>query len=178
MGDSLVFDKDLRFESERLSFRGVSQSDSDRLFGWRSSPHVFSHARTPQPPERTEHDIWFAGYLANSQSLRLIINEKVSDKDIGLLALDARQDGVELSYYLGEESAQGKGYMKEALSGLLDYLKANTNLQSLLAESRLDNHASVALIEGLGGKLQSKHHCDDHDWARYAIRIKGEGDKS
>jgi len=175
MPKKTIFSKDDTFESKRLYFRSVKEGDGELLFKWRCTPHVYEHARTAQAPSREEHDRWFARHMNNIFSVRYIIVEKSSGSELGVVACDSDDEHCELSYYLGEPSAQGKGYMKEALVTLFNHLATQYEIGRLMAETRADNLASIALIEKLGGVLFDEYSAENFVWRKYQIPLGKKG---
>jgi len=174
MRDLVEFRNDIGFESERLRLVPIDIADLDKLFDWRCSPHVCAYSRTSSKPTRAEHEMWFKNYLDNPHSLRMMIVSKDTGRGIGIVACDVKNNEYELSYYLGDPDAQGKGYMLEALKAFVASLHSNYFLTDLIAEVRTDNVASVVLLDKLGGVVTKEYDADEKTWLQYAILLTDE----
>jgi len=78
-----------------------------------------------------------------------IINH--SGNFIGVLGLDQGEAGPELGYWLGEQY-WGQGYMSEAASAALEWLFANSDIQTVTSGAYTFNPASLAIQYKLGFK--------------------------
>ena len=167
----IIFSKGDKLCSDRLSFRSIGEAELELILHWRSQSHVYEHARNPLPPNRTEHINWYKKQLRRDDSLRMVISEINSGTDIGIVAVDYTDNWYVLSYYLGEENAQGKGYMGEALRTFLTHLSSEYGLESVKAEVTDDNLASIALIKKLGGQQVDKECEDAKTWLHFEIPL-------
>ncbi len=82
---------------------------------------------------------------------------------------------VDVWYVLGDRTARGKGYGREAVRLLVDHLYATTSVERVGATCDVENVASYRLVEGLGfrreGTLRSAlfHHGRWHDVYVYGV---------
>ncbi len=89
--------------------------------------------------ETLENWIWFTYWF---------IIRKSDKKIIGTLAFNGKPNSnkeVEIGYALGKEY-EHKGYMTQALTGLLQWVKQNTEVKYIIAETKLDNYSSQNLL--------------------------------
>jgi len=94
-------------------------------------------------------------YLKDNQNCIYLIELEEERKVIGTISLDSDElrygiSSTMISYYL-DESYTGKGYMKEALASVIDYLFSLGN-DVISARVFADNIASYKLLHKLGFK--------------------------
>lgn len=138
-------------ETSRLILRKPEISDVDDYLEFANSEFVQRYnAMSPVTKEKTEDAF---GKAADDLSA-LVIELKSTGKVIGMIYIqeDSLRYGVaskEFSYLLREEESR-KGYMKEALHALIDYLFEAEQLSCVAARCFLPNVASQRLLESLG----------------------------
>lgn len=139
------------FETSRLILRKPETTDVNDYLEFVNSEFVQRYnAMTPVTREKAE-----AEFASAKDDDRIVAMESKADhKVIGVIFTqeDSIRYGVaskEISYFLREE-ASGKGYMKEALHGLIGHLFASQQLSCVAARCFLPNIASQRLLESLG----------------------------
>ena len=139
------------FETQRLILRKPQITDVEEYMTFVNSAFVNRYnAMTPVTWEKAESQ--FAN--ASDDLSALAIELKESGKIIGMIytgedSLRYGVDSKEFSYFLREEEA-GKGYMKEALRALIQYLFTEEQLTCVSARCFVPNVASQRLLESLG----------------------------
>ena len=139
------------FETQRLILRKPQLTDVEEYMTFVNSAFVNRYnAMTPVTREKAESQ--FAN--ASDDLSALAIELKESGKIIGMIytgedSLRYGVDSKEFSYFLREEEA-GKGYMKEALRALIQYLFTEEQLTCVSARCFVPNVASQRLLESLG----------------------------
>ena len=113
--------------TERLTIRPITESD------WKSI-----------------RNIWID---FNKSEYVIYDNEKNTDSDdvIGFISLNIRNGGYEIGYGFLERF-QGKGYAKESLVSVLDYMK-EIGAKQIYAGTALKNIPSVRLLKSVGFEL-------------------------
>lgn len=140
-------------ETERLILRMPQVQDVDEYMEFCNSEFVMRYnAMTPRTRER----VFFQ--FSQSEGDTLLMVHKAESKVIGQICIedDSLRYGVaskELSYFIREEFSR-QGYMKEALTALINYLFETQNLQCIAARAFEPNVASRRLLASLG------FHCD------------------
>lgn len=138
-------------ETPRLILRKPELGDVDDYMEFVNSEFVMRYnAMTPTTKEKAAAR--FAEDPGDGSSM--VMELKETGKVIGMVFTgdDSLRWGVasrELSYFLREEEAR-KGYMKEALHGLICHLFGTENLTCIAARSFAPNTASRKLLESLG----------------------------
>ena len=167
-------------EGFSLRLRAPQPADMLTLFGWYNDPE------TVAPFDRFSLDTYeeFESALANGpddpQSLapRFVVERKDNGQVIGFVGHYRAHPVLELTdvwYVLGERGERGKGYGREAVGLLVDYLFHASELARVGATCDVENAPSYRLLERLGfrreGTLHAAlfHHGTWHDVAIYGI---------
>ncbi len=139
------------FTTERLILRKPELKDLDDYMEFVNTEFVNRYnAMTPVTREKAQ-----ARFAEIPDDLSTIAMElKDTGKVIGMIYTDedSLRYGVasrEFSYFLREEEAR-KGYMKEAMSALIDYFFTEEKLDCVAARCFAPNVASQRLLEALG----------------------------
>ncbi len=136
--------------SDRLTYREISEKDSETLVAWRSDPEVYKYFLSAHKITLEEHLNWyFNRYLQDDDRIDYIACEQTSGEPIGVFGIKKRRDGAEVSYLLKKQS-QGKGYAGEAVCWLMETAKATWGIAKAIAEIHLENTPSIRLAERLG----------------------------
>ena len=139
-----------QIETERLTLRGICETDTDIIVKWRSDPEVYRYFGSPHPLTAREHERWFREIYSNDANRwDWLALEKTYKKPVGVFGL--KRDGhesVEVSYLLAPE-AQHRGYAGEALESLLAWAKEYCGVRTAYANIHRDNVASLRFIERL-----------------------------
>ena len=138
-------------ETERLILRKPEEKDVDDYMEFVNSEFVNRYnAMTPVTREKAQARFREAGDDLSTIAIEL----KETGKVIGMIYTDedSLRYGVaskEFSYFLREEEAR-RGYMKEALSALIDHFFTEEKLSCVAARCFAPNVASQRLLESLG----------------------------
>lgn len=141
----------MHLETARLIIRKPTPEDVDEYAAIRNSEFVQRYnVFSDRPREQIIKD--FSD--GSGEGDGLIMESKASGCVIGAIFVD--EDSIrygvaskELSYFLGEGYSR-QGYMKEALSAVVDYLFEKEKLACIAARSFAPNTASRKLLESLG----------------------------
>lgn len=137
-------------ETKRLILRKPQLKDVDDYMEFVNSEFVLQYnAMSAVTREKAEAS--FAN--AKDDFSTIAIERKDTGKVIGMIyteedSLRYMVASKEFSYFLREEESR-KGYMKEALSALIDYLFQQENLDCVAARCFVPNVASQRLLESL-----------------------------
>lgn len=113
--------------------------DAELMRYWSSAPHATIEESAAYLTPPVDHDQW------RGWSITLLGD----DRAIGTLGASTRRVGVAEIGYLLVRSAWGRGYAREAVTGLIDLLFAEGN-RRVFADADPDNVASIGLLESLG----------------------------
>jgi RimJ/RimL family protein N-acetyltransferase len=169
---------DLEGSSVRL--RVLRPDDYPLLLGWYNDPEVVA------PFDRFSVDTTESFVAAvesgpsdpRSLAPRYVVERLETPGPIGFVGhYEAHPilEYVDVWYVLGDRTARGKGFGREAVRLLVDHLYATTSVERVGATCDVDNGASYRLLEGLAfrreGTLRSAlfHHGHWHDVYVYGI---------
>ena len=167
-------------EGASTRLRPPRSADLMTLFGWYNDPE------TVAPFDRFSVDTFeeFEGALnaapedPRSLAPRFVVERKSDGRILGFVGHYQAHPVLTLTdvwYVLGEKGERGKGYGREAVGLLVDYLFHEFNLARVGATCDASNVPSYKLLERLGlrreGTLRSAlfHHEAWHDVAVYGI---------
>ena len=163
--------------TERLVLRLANQSDVPAIINFYSSNKAhFAPYHPLWPTNYLTQEFWearVAQYQAefrNGQSLRLFIFPKHEPETIfGNANFTTIQRGVAQSCNLGynlSASAQGQGYMHEALVAALAYVFGTLQLHRVMAQYLPSNQRSANVLKNLGFEVEG--------FARQYLLLSGE----
>jgi len=144
----------LKLDTSRLTIVGINEINMPMLIEY----FVDNHTHLKQgggfvPSTEEEIQIVFDNWLeniGNDVEIRFFII--LEDKIIGIIGITNIVRGAFQAAYLGynlAENRQGKGYMTEALSAVIELAFSALNLHRLMANYRPNNFASGKVLEKL-----------------------------
>ncbi len=139
-----------RIETRRLLLRPPERADAPAIRGYLAQEHVRQYNCLGKLPTVEELE----RILLHEPEKQFSIVRKEDGLVLGHIGLEEdalrfRVKSVSLDYYLGEAHTR-KGYMLEALDGLLRYLFLREGMEAVSALAFVENSASIALLEKLG----------------------------
>lgn len=139
-----------RIETERLLLRPPERADAPEVRELIAQEHVRRYNVFGKLPDVVEME----ELLLKEPGSQLSMVLKESGKVIGHIGVEGdhlrhRVESVCLDYYLGEEYAR-RGYMFEALEGLIRHLFLCEGMELISARVFVENQASAGLLEKLG----------------------------
>ncbi|WP_369348725.1 GNAT family N-acetyltransferase [Stenotrophomonas sp. JAG2] len=151
----MPFDPTLQLESARLVLTPIRATDAQALFAIQSDRAGMRYWNHPAWTDLKQAYVQILDDLAALDAgtqLKLAIRERVDGPLLGIVvvfAIDETSRRGEIGYHLAP-SAQGKGYMHEALSRFVAYLFDVLRLRRLEAEIDPRNAPSAKVLERLG----------------------------
>ena len=139
----------MRIETKRLILRAPQTADVDDYMAFCNTEFVLRYnAMMPRTSEQIRKR------FAVEQRDTLVIEHKADGKVIGEISIedDSVRWGVEskeLSYFISEAYSR-KGYMREALGAVINYLFVTEAIECVAARCFAPNTASLALLKSLG----------------------------
>jgi RimJ/RimL family protein N-acetyltransferase len=167
-------------EGYHLRLRAPRRADTLTLFNWYNDPETVAPFDRFTVDTLSDFETALAGAAEDPQSLapRFVVERKSDDRVLGFVGHYRAHPVLELTdvwYVLGERSERGKGYGREAVGLLVDYLFHAMPIQRVGATVDVENVPSFKLLERLGfrreGVLVSAlfHHGTWHDVAVYGV---------
>lgn len=144
----------MMLKTERLTVRHISADD------WKSIKEIWldfnatAFSQYDKPHNTDDEDVraritkWAK---ANSGKEHMFFAVCIGETVIGYIAFNARENGYEIGYCF-HSAYHGKGYAKESLKALFDYLRT-TGITKFTAGTALNNIPSVSLLKSLGFEL-------------------------
>ena len=160
------------FETTRLRVRRFADKDADALYAYRNDPTVNRYQLW------ADQDRASIGRFVQIQAqqpvkvgmwLQLAVADNTSDELLGDVAFRLHADGDDIDTVSAEigfslaAANQGKGYMTEALQGLLGYL-FGLPVRRVFAQSDARNHASQRVMARAG--LRPEAHFVADYWSK------------
>ena len=142
-------------QTERLILKGISEEDIDFIFQQFSNDEVNRYLYDAEPT-KTRQDAEDIVHMYTQQkeikAYRWIITLKSDNTKIGTLGFhiwNRETSSCEIGYDM-QPHYWGKGYGKEAVKAMLEYIGPTLKLQTVTACIYKDNAASLALAQSLG----------------------------
>jgi len=139
----------------RVALRWLTESDAGALFGIFSNPAVMRYWSTLPMSDVAQAKKLVADIQEGFRTRRLFqwgVVRLEDDRVIGtctLFAINESQGRAEIGYALGREF-WGHGYMKEALTALVDFAFGKLGMRRLEADVDPRNAGSLHAVERLG----------------------------
>jgi len=161
-------------EDIRVRLRAIERDDLSLLRDWRNA--VVRYCREWRPLGMADQDAWFARITGPDRERHVMFLIEVdgvlsSPQPIGVCGFtdhDWRCRRADVSLYIGEPSAMGHGFGRDALAALLDFGFCEMGLNRVIAEVFEFNNASLRLFEGFGfrreGVLRAHHYTEGRWW--------------
>lgn len=170
----------LPINTDRLVIRAFRVDDATAFHGWRNDADVARYTLWdyPYPVEQAEA---FCARMAAAEPFpegeyyQVMIEERVSGLAVGDIGIGngmPNTGAIRIGYSLSP-TVHGKGYMTEALRGLLPVLVTSLGIKRFTADIDVRNPASGRVLERLGFKAGPVHEkrtfvkgewCDEVDY--------------
>ncbi|MGR3436435.1 MAG: GNAT family N-acetyltransferase [Shimia sp.] len=154
----------VRIETERLTLRPPVHADYRQWAALRSASRDFLAPWEPAwaPDHLTRKSFTHRGYwvqrsIASGNAVPVFLFRRADQALVGAITLDNVQRGPSqsgtLGYWIGADHAR-RGYMREAIAGLVHHAFTELDLSRLQAACLPENRASRGLLERLGFKYE------------------------
>lgn len=149
-GDSLP-----TIDAPRVQLRWLTGEDVDAVFAVFSDPGMMRYWSTPAMSDRAEAEAYVARIhegFGNKSLFQWGVERKVDGQVLGtctLFHIDSANARAELGYGLGS-AYWSKGYMKEALTALVQFAFGTLRLRRLEADVDPRNEKSLRILGRLG----------------------------
>ena len=146
---------------DRIYLRPLEPADADANYGfWLNDPQVCrfnAHHRFPY----TRADLldYIEGLRGAHDRLVLAIVEREGDRHVGnisLQSIDPLERSAEFAIVIGEKSAWGKGFSKEAARLIIGHGFAELNLHRIYCGTSADNLPMQKLALAMGFSLEGR----------------------
>lgn len=149
-------------ESKRLRIRALEPQDIDIIYSWENDPEVWEISSTIAPYskyllqkylEQAHFDIY------QTKQMRLMIDLKEKENhyrsigSIDLFEFDPFHNRIGIGILIKESADRQKGYAREALDILLDYLFRILSVHQVYCNIMADNKPSLELFKKHGFRI-------------------------
>ncbi len=132
-------------ETERLTLRPPRHADVNAIAVLANDRRIAENtARIPHPYGVNDAEQFVAS--ANKRAGEACFVIMLDDTLIGACAVDPREDGPEIGYWLGA-SYWGRGFATEAVRAVIDHAFGDLQHETLQAGARVSNPASRRVLE-------------------------------
>jgi len=144
-----------RLETERLLLRAVEHADLPALFDINGDDDVTRYLPYTSWRDQADAQAWYARIAARHElgsAMQFAVIDKRSNTVVGsclLFNLDEANEHVEVGYVLGK-AHWGNGFMREAVTALIDYAFDRLRMRRVEAIADPRNTPSDRLLSSLG----------------------------
>lgn len=125
----------------------VCEDDMWDIFEWYNDRVSLENSLSRQVLTKKNHQKWFLKSMDSFRCIMLL--GKIESKKVGVLRFDGTNGVYKTSINLNPKD-RGRGYGYHLLQGGIDYMIKNKNFQSLYAEIKPYNIASIKIFERAG----------------------------
>lgn len=143
----------------RIRLRAIEPSDEDILFKWENDQSIWQVSNTLAPFSREILRQYLSQAhldIFQSRQLRLVIESLTGNTPVGMIDLfdfDPHHQRAGIGILIGETSERGKGYAKDALTTLLNYVFTVLLLNQVFCSIDESNIVSLNLFKNAGFRI-------------------------
>ena len=144
------------FVSGRLSYKGIVESDQPVIVGWRSNKNLLKYSVDTTPASFEKQEIWFNAYKNDNSRFDYVISRNSDRKKIGIIGLkdiDYENHTGYISYLIGEQDEQSKGYATEAVMTIVQFAYDKMAINTFYFVIHPENIASLKVADKIGAKI-------------------------
>lgn len=147
---------------EKIYLRPLEKDDYKLTIKWRNdmeiTPLVISH---PFPITEEMEKSWFENVITDISNKRIYFSicEKSNNENIGMVFLSDINWINRTCYFhilIGDKSSRGKGYGKEVLEIIINYVFHTLNLRKITLQVVRNNKPAISLYEKKGFKIEGE----------------------
>ncbi|CAE6845093.1 GNAT family N-acetyltransferase [Paraburkholderia domus] len=136
-----------------VRIRTLTEADLRETLEWRNRNGVRQNFKHSAALEWNQHHAWFLSYRDKPDDIIFIAEHVASGKKVGQVAIysiDYAGGRAEIGRFVAAPAFQGKGLMREAITGLMGFAKQELRLNSLYLEVIETNERAYQLYSKLG----------------------------
>lgn len=144
--------------TDRLYLNNITEEDAEMIVELRSNPEVYKYFINSIKITVEEHLRWFSNsYLQDKNRIDFMARKKKDGTQVGIFGLKRITDSTaEISYILSS-SNQGRGYAREAICALMNWIKNyEWKCNKVIATIHQSNQRSIDFIKGMGYVFSEK----------------------
>src|SRR5690625_1829038 len=139
---------------EKIMLRPIQKKDLIHLNSWKNDETVFRYLGGGfMPVSIDQQEKWLDSMIDLTGSNKRYIICELEENPIGMIGLygiNWIHRTCEVGLYIGEETARGKGYAKEAYRLIEYFAKAHLNIRKIRLNVVYDNESAASLWNSLG----------------------------
>lgn len=142
-------------EGERVRVRAAEMADLPTYLRWVNDPEVTEHLDLEPPMGMEQEEQWFRSMRERGEEVMSI--ETLDGKligNMGILRVSWRDRKALIGIMIGEEEFRWKGYGREALRLLLDYLFDELGMNRVHLEVDAAHQGAVRCYRGLEFRIE------------------------
>lgn len=151
-------------KTERLTVRFIEEDDWPSIqaiwMDFKKSEYVYYDTPKDTISENVKTKITKWADVTHNSKDHIFFVSGLEDKVIGYTSMNICEDGYDMGYAFLDKY-QGKGYAKESLIAIMDYMKS-IGAKKITAGTALKNSPSIRLLDGLGFKLIGTEYLSFH----------------
>ena len=140
-------------QSPRVRLRLLAEEDLDMTLAWRNRDEVRRWFRQSEIISTESHRAWFEQHQLVDDSLMFVVEDIASGEPVGqvsIYAVDREVGEAEVGRFIAAPGASGKGFIREAISALVQFALTELALQRVYLEVLADNARAIRLYESIG----------------------------
>ena len=134
-----------------VKIRLITKEDTPNIVAWRNNERVRNNFIFQEVFTEEMHNNWMDTKVASGEVVQFIIETEEDSAPVGSVYFRDIEDGqAEYGIFIGEDSAIGKGYGKQAANLALDYAFHELGLEYIMLRVFADNISAIKSYEKNG----------------------------
>ena len=150
----------MSIETQRLRLRPAEEKDIPFLVAGLNDWSIAQWLISPPYPYKEDDARWFINWTntldEGSFNGKFVIADKTTDEFLGVITLVPEASRAELGYWL-QAAAHKKGYMKEAVKGVVEFAQRTSPNLICFATVDPENYSSERCLVANGFKFLNKY---------------------
>lgn len=147
-----------------VRIRLITKEDTPNIVAWRNNERVRNNFIFQEVFTEEMHNNWMDTKVASGEVVQFIIEREEDSVPVGSVYFRDIEDGRgEYGIFIGDDSAIGKGYGKQAAKLALDYAFHELGLEYIMLRVFADNISAIKSYERAGFR----------EYERGEVEIKG-----
>ncbi len=144
----------------RVHLRLLAEDDLEMTLAWRNRDDVRRWFKQSDVISLENHRAWFNKHQLVDDAFMFVVEENETGAPVGqvsIYAIDREVGEAEVGRFIAAPGISGKGYIREAISALVQFAFNELSLQRVYLEVLADNARAIRLYESLGFRKHGEH---------------------